>query len=241
MTARVRSSSPGRRCAWMTTALPASAAHPPAPVLRSRRRGHRSVEARGVRGYLACATPTGSVCDYGAAVVGGGGQTAAMSSSYTAADSSRTPLAWVESMGGPLIVVPVSSLAAWRGCTQRGMLLLDGPDADDYDRACAVDALVTGSGFPDCGPLEGPCRPRHGGRGRPGRPGAAPGRRGPGRRTAITEGPGWRPAGSNPAGRQPCLVPGVQDGLKPALPQSRPHPVGPSRIEPLVEGRVRSA
>ncbi|MFJ6947666.1 Imm21 family immunity protein [Streptomyces wuyuanensis] len=62
-----------------------------------------------------------------------------MSSSSTAADSSHTPLAWVQSMGGPLIVVPVSSLGAWHGCTDLGMLLSDGPGPDDYDRACAVD------------------------------------------------------------------------------------------------------
>ncbi|MFH9737209.1 immunity 21 family protein [Streptomyces roseolus] len=63
-------------------------------------------------------------------------------SSSTAPDSSHTPLVWVESMGGPLIVIPVSSLDAWHGCTEDGMVLSDGPDLDDYDRACAVNDLA---------------------------------------------------------------------------------------------------
>lgn len=45
-------------------------------------------------------------------------------------------------MGGPLIVIPVSALDAWRGCTEDGMVLSDGPDPDDYDRACAVNDLA---------------------------------------------------------------------------------------------------
>ncbi|WP_277752752.1 Imm21 family immunity protein [Streptomyces sp. L2] len=44
-------------------------------------------------------------------------------------------------MGGPLIVIPVSALDAWRGCTESGMIVGDGVDPDDYDRACAVDDL----------------------------------------------------------------------------------------------------
>lgn len=44
---------------------------------------------------------------------------------------------WVESLGGPLIVVPVSVLAKWGGCSENwgeepGIL-------EDYDRACAVE------------------------------------------------------------------------------------------------------
>jgi len=39
---------------------------------------------------------------------------------------------WVESMGGPLVVVPLSAVADWGGGT------LAGTTADDYDRACAV-------------------------------------------------------------------------------------------------------
>lgn len=42
-------------------------------------------------------------------------------------------------MGGPLIVVPVSSSAAWRGCTETGVMAGDATAPDDYDRACAVD------------------------------------------------------------------------------------------------------
>ncbi|MGW1208054.1 Imm21 family immunity protein [Streptomyces sp. NPDC002499] len=63
-------------------------------------------------------------------------------SSSTAADASRTSPVWVESMGGPLIVIPVSALAAWRGCTETGVMAGDASAADDYDRACAVDDLA---------------------------------------------------------------------------------------------------
>lgn len=45
-------------------------------------------------------------------------------------------------MGGPLIVVPVSALAAWRGCTESGVVAGDATAPDDYDRACAVDDLA---------------------------------------------------------------------------------------------------
>lgn len=45
-------------------------------------------------------------------------------------------------MGGPLIVVPVSALAAWRGGTETGFLAGDATTPDDYDRACAVDDLA---------------------------------------------------------------------------------------------------
>jgi hypothetical protein len=45
-------------------------------------------------------------------------------------------------MGGPLIVVPVSALAAWHGCTLGGVMAGDATAADDYDRACAVDDLA---------------------------------------------------------------------------------------------------
>ncbi|MGK4596016.1 Imm21 family immunity protein [Amycolatopsis sp. w19] len=44
------------------------------------------------------------------------------------------PQSWVESLGGPLIVVPVSVLAHWKGSLEGG--------EDDYDRACAVNALA---------------------------------------------------------------------------------------------------
>jgi hypothetical protein len=44
-------------------------------------------------------------------------------------------------MGGPLIVIPVSALAAWRGCAETGIIAGDATDPD-YDRACAVDGLA---------------------------------------------------------------------------------------------------
>ncbi|WP_405922589.1 Imm21 family immunity protein [Streptomyces sp. NBC_00035] len=51
----------------------------------------------------------------------------------------RRPLAWVQSMGGPLIVVPVSALNQWGGSTKEGTLAGSGAVVDDYDRACEVD------------------------------------------------------------------------------------------------------
>ncbi|MFF9361946.1 Imm21 family immunity protein [Streptomyces griseoluteus] len=65
-----------------------------------------------------------------------------ISSSSTAADASHTSPVWVESMGGPLIVIPVSALAAWHGCTETGVMAGDATAADDYDRAGAVDDLA---------------------------------------------------------------------------------------------------
>ncbi|MEQ8142692.1 Imm21 family immunity protein [Streptomyces sp. OP7] len=49
---------------------------------------------------------------------------------------------WVESMGGPLIMVPVSALPAWHGCTQTGVIAGNATAMDDYDRACEVDDLA---------------------------------------------------------------------------------------------------
>ncbi|MFD7246439.1 Imm21 family immunity protein [Streptomyces massasporeus] len=63
------------------------------------------------------------------------------SSPITSDESHASPV-WVESMGGPLIVVPVSALAAWRGCTESGVMVGDATAPDDYDRACAVDDLA---------------------------------------------------------------------------------------------------
>lgn len=63
-------------------------------------------------------------------------------SSSTSVAASAASLVWVESMGGPLIVVPVSALAAWRGCTETGVIAGDATAPDDYDRACAVDDPV---------------------------------------------------------------------------------------------------
>ncbi|MFE5792805.1 Imm21 family immunity protein [Streptomyces sp. NPDC056503] len=66
-----------------------------------------------------------------------------MSASSSAAPAApRPPLTWVESMGGPLIVVPVSALAAWHGSTESGVMAGDATAPDDYDRACAVDDLA---------------------------------------------------------------------------------------------------
>lgn len=45
-------------------------------------------------------------------------------------------------MGGPLIVIPVGALAAWRGCTESGVTAGDASAPDDYDRACAVADLA---------------------------------------------------------------------------------------------------
>ncbi|GAA3568194.1 Imm21 family immunity protein [Kribbella ginsengisoli] len=50
--------------------------------------------------------------------------------------------AWVESMGGPLIVIPVSALDHWHGGTMQGTTAGDGSVVDDYDRACGVDELA---------------------------------------------------------------------------------------------------
>ncbi|MGW2069222.1 Imm21 family immunity protein [Streptomyces sp. NPDC001953] len=42
-------------------------------------------------------------------------------------------------MGGPLIVVPVSVLHQWSGCTEDGIIVGGTDEPDDYDRACAVE------------------------------------------------------------------------------------------------------
>lgn len=71
------------------------------------------------------------------------GDTGAMkASSSTTVGSAESSLTWVESMGGPLIAVPVSVLDKWRGCTESGMVIGDGDVSDDYDRACEVDELA---------------------------------------------------------------------------------------------------
>ncbi|MGW1539197.1 Imm21 family immunity protein [Streptomyces sp. NPDC002309] len=54
----------------------------------------------------------------------------------------RLDLTWVESMGGPLIVVPVSVLHQWSGCTEDGIIVGGTDQPDDYDRACAVEECV---------------------------------------------------------------------------------------------------
>ncbi|MFF3791934.1 Imm21 family immunity protein [Streptomyces sp. NPDC001981] len=66
-----------------------------------------------------------------------------MSTSWSAsADTSNATPVWVQSMGGPLIVIAVSALTSWRGCTEAGAIVGDATAPDDYDRACAVDDLA---------------------------------------------------------------------------------------------------
>ncbi|MFD7028292.1 Imm21 family immunity protein [Streptomyces sp. NPDC059917] len=58
---------------------------------------------------------------------------------------------WVESMGGPLIVVPVSALHQWDGCTKEGVILGGTDEPDDYDRACAVEEYAAVISLGDTG------------------------------------------------------------------------------------------
>jgi hypothetical protein len=51
--------------------------------------------------------------------------------SSSTANSREPSAAWVESMGGPLIAVPVSAPAQWRGCMESGMVIGDRDDLDD--------------------------------------------------------------------------------------------------------------
>ncbi|GAA1546558.1 immunity 21 family protein [Streptomyces albidochromogenes] len=75
--------------------------------------------------------------------MGEGTLTCMITSSSTADDASGPSPVWVESMGGPLIVVPVSALASWGGGTaESGLMAGDATAPDDYERACAVDDLA---------------------------------------------------------------------------------------------------
>jgi len=66
-----------------------------------------------------------------------------MEAAWSTSTSSAEPVpAWVGSMGGPLLVLPVSALSEWGGSTQAGMLAGTGDDVDDYDRACELDGLA---------------------------------------------------------------------------------------------------
>lgn len=65
-----------------------------------------------------------------------------MKTSPVPAGPTRPSLIWVESMGGPLVAVPVSALPQWHGCTERGKTAGTGDVLDDYDRACEVDGLA---------------------------------------------------------------------------------------------------
>ncbi|MET7540498.1 Imm21 family immunity protein [Streptomyces sp. NPDC005349] len=58
-------------------------------------------------------------------------------SSRAVSHSSRRSAGWVESLGGPLIVVPVSVLAEWSGCSESWGE--EPGSVEDYDRACAVE------------------------------------------------------------------------------------------------------
>ncbi|PJN01555.1 hypothetical protein CG740_19285 [Streptomyces sp. CB01201] len=53
-------------------------------------------------------------------------------------------------MGGPLILIPESSVSAWGGCTESGSVLGDADGRDDYDRACEMEgwagAIAVGAG-----------------------------------------------------------------------------------------------
>jgi hypothetical protein len=62
-----------------------------------------------------------------------------MNEPRNAAPDVHADLAWVSSMGGPLIVVPVSALGRWGGCTQEGVIVGNGEITDDYDRACDLE------------------------------------------------------------------------------------------------------
>ncbi|WP_052412099.1 Imm21 family immunity protein [Streptomyces mutabilis] len=62
-----------------------------------------------------------------------------MTASRNLARHAHTDLAWVQSMGGPLIVVPVSALDHWGGCTEDGVIVGGTDVPDDYDRACDVE------------------------------------------------------------------------------------------------------
>jgi hypothetical protein len=45
-------------------------------------------------------------------------------------------------MGGPLLVVPITALSRWGGCTMTGIPVGGTETPDDYDRACAVQGLA---------------------------------------------------------------------------------------------------
>lgn len=45
-------------------------------------------------------------------------------------------------MGGPLVVVPVSAVDRWGGCTEDGVIVGGTDTPDDYDHACDVDSLA---------------------------------------------------------------------------------------------------
>lgn len=62
-----------------------------------------------------------------------------MNGSRSGTSRVRSDLDWVQSMGGPLIVVPASALDQWGGCTEDGVIVGGTDTPDDYDRACEVE------------------------------------------------------------------------------------------------------
>lgn len=62
-----------------------------------------------------------------------------MTASHNLSRHVHADLAWVQSMGGPLIVVPASALEQWGGCTEDGVVGGGTDVPDDYDRACDVE------------------------------------------------------------------------------------------------------
>lgn len=73
-----------------------------------------------------------------------------MDASHDTDRGERAGPVWVRSMGGPLLVVPESSVNAWGGCTEDGSVLGDADGHDDYDHACEVEdwagAIAVGAG-----------------------------------------------------------------------------------------------
>ncbi|WP_228386288.1 Imm21 family immunity protein [Streptomyces katsurahamanus] len=62
-----------------------------------------------------------------------------MTASRNASRHVQADLTWVQSMGGPLIVIPFSALDQWGGCTKDGVIVGGTEVPDDYDRACDVE------------------------------------------------------------------------------------------------------
>ncbi|MFC5724374.1 Imm21 family immunity protein [Streptomyces gamaensis] len=58
-------------------------------------------------------------------------------SSRTVSRSNTKSSGWVESLGGPLVAVPVSVLTEWGGCSENWGE--ESAPLEDYDRACAVE------------------------------------------------------------------------------------------------------
>ncbi|MEV8395185.1 MULTISPECIES: Imm21 family immunity protein [unclassified Streptomyces] len=63
-----------------------------------------------------------------------------MTTSRSSSRRLRADLAWVQSMGGPLIVIPASAVDQWGGCTENGIIVGGTEVPDDYDRACDVES-----------------------------------------------------------------------------------------------------